>query len=86
MLPCGGDASGLTACSEQVHSQGLWHRAVHVWLYQPDGRVVIQRRAQGPPSPETPHQDSAMGLAEVVSIASMGLRLQLKRWTMRMRC
>ena len=21
----------------QVHAQGLWHRAVHLWLYTPDG-------------------------------------------------
>ncbi|KAJ1473802.1 NUDIX hydrolase domain-like protein [Baffinella frigidus] len=40
-------SAGYSLARTKVHSQGLWHRAVHVWLYQPDGRVVIQRRAQG---------------------------------------
>jgi hypothetical protein len=38
----------------QVHAQGLWHRAVHLWLYTPDGHVVVQRRAQGAPPPSLP--------------------------------
>jgi isopentenyldiphosphate isomerase len=28
-----------------VHRDGLWHRAVHVWLFRFDGRVYVQRRA-----------------------------------------
>ncbi|MDZ7747534.1 MAG: NUDIX domain-containing protein [Halofilum sp. (in: g-proteobacteria)] len=27
-----------------VHARGLWHRAVHVWLFAPDGRVWVQQR------------------------------------------
>ncbi len=29
----------------RVHRYGLWHRAVHVWLFRSDGRVYVQRRA-----------------------------------------
>lgn len=32
---------------EHIHREGLLHREVHVWLYTPDGRVVLQRRAIG---------------------------------------
>lgn len=28
----------------EVHARGLWHRAVHVWLFAPDGRVWVQQR------------------------------------------
>jgi isopentenyl-diphosphate delta-isomerase type 1 len=29
----------------QVHRQGLKHRAVHIFLFDPDGRLFIQKRA-----------------------------------------
>ncbi len=28
-----------------VHAQGLWHRGVHVFLFTPDGRLLIQKRS-----------------------------------------
>ena len=28
-----------------VHAQGLWHRAIHVWLFNPRGDLFVQRRA-----------------------------------------
>lgn len=28
----------------QVHAEGLTHRAIHVWLFDAEGRVLIQRR------------------------------------------
>ncbi len=28
----------------RVHAEGLWHRAVHVWVCHPDGRIWLQRR------------------------------------------
>lgn len=27
-----------------VHATGLWHRAVHVWLYDAEGRLLLQHR------------------------------------------
>jgi hypothetical protein len=31
---------------EHIHREGLLHREVHVWLYTPDGNVILQRRAK----------------------------------------
>jgi len=39
-----GRSCGLVA-RPTVHRQGLWHRAVHVWLFRSDGRLYVQRRA-----------------------------------------
>ncbi len=33
-----------------VHRTGLLHRGVHVWLFAPDGKVLIQRRTDDRPS------------------------------------
>ena len=41
-----GRPAGLAA-RPTVHREGLWHRAVHVWLFRSDGRVYVQRRAPG---------------------------------------
>lgn len=36
---------GRTAAYSEVHNGGLWHRGVHVIVYTPDGRIVMQKRA-----------------------------------------
>lgn len=36
-----------TATRREVHEEALLHRAVHVLLMDPEGRVLIQRRAMG---------------------------------------
>ncbi len=38
-----GEPLGL-APRTQAHREGLWHRAVHVFVFRADGRLVIQRR------------------------------------------
>lgn len=38
-----GRPSGLAARPE-VHRLGLWHRAVNVFVFYPDGRLLIQQR------------------------------------------
>lgn len=41
------DADGVPlgrAPRSRVHAEGLWHRAVHVWVGHPDGRLWLQRR------------------------------------------
>jgi isopentenyldiphosphate isomerase len=40
-----GTATGRTKRKDEVHRDGDWHRAAHVWLATPDGRVLLQRRA-----------------------------------------
>ena len=34
-----------SATRAEVHSRGLLHRAVHVWAFDPSGRVFLQRRS-----------------------------------------
>lgn len=29
----------------RVHAEGWWHRAVHVWIFDSAGRVLLQRRS-----------------------------------------
>lgn len=38
-----GKPAGLAPRS-RVHREGLWHRAVNIFLFRPDGRLLIQRR------------------------------------------
>src|SRR5688572_9520767 len=33
------------ATRREVHATGLWHRAIHVLLFDPDGAVLLQRRS-----------------------------------------
>ena len=40
-----GRPTGKTKPKPHVHRDGDWHRAVHVWIVQPDGRILVQRRA-----------------------------------------
>jgi isopentenyldiphosphate isomerase len=41
-----GNPTGVTAPRSVVHAEGLWHRAVHIWLFHPpSGSLLLQRRA-----------------------------------------
>lgn len=40
-----GAPTGLTKPKRDVHRDGDWHRAAHVWVVNGDGRVLLQRRA-----------------------------------------
>lgn len=34
-----------TAPRSEIHARGLLHRAVHLWLFHPDGRLLLQKRS-----------------------------------------
>ena len=34
-----------SAPRSEIHSRGLLHRAVHLWLFHPDGRLLLQKRS-----------------------------------------
>jgi len=34
-----------SAPRSEIHARGLLHRAVHLWLYDPAGRILLQRRS-----------------------------------------
>ena len=41
----------------EVHRDGDWHRSIHVWLVDAEGRMVLQRRSE--------HKDTNPGLLDV---------------------
>ena len=46
ILDASGAFTGVTAPRSRVHSEGLLHRAVHVWLFaRASGELLLQRRA-----------------------------------------
>lgn len=60
VLDATGSPTGSTCARSEVHSRGLYHRAVHIWLLCPSSReVLLQRRAA--------HKDSWPGLWDVSS-------------------
>lgn len=72
-----------------MHATGLWHRAAHVWLFDGDGRLYLQRRAPDKDAcpdcwdlsvgehlrpGEAYEQAAHRGLAEELGIAGLDLR------------
>ena len=39
-----GNKTGKTKLRSEVHRDGDWHKAVHVWILNKDGDVLLQRR------------------------------------------
>ncbi|HYO77652.1 MAG TPA: NUDIX domain-containing protein, partial [Thermoanaerobaculia bacterium] len=40
-----GAATGIVKPKPQIHRDGDWHLAAHLWIVTPNGRVLLQRRA-----------------------------------------
>ena len=40
-----GNSTGRTKLKQQVHSDGDWHRAAHVWIVNSKGQLLIQKRS-----------------------------------------
>ncbi|MFT7636318.1 MAG: isopentenyldiphosphate isomerase, partial [Candidatus Omnitrophota bacterium] len=49
------------AMQKEVHAQGLWHRVAHVYVFTPDGRLILQRRSLAKPLSPGKLQVSASG-------------------------
>ncbi len=45
ILTADGLPTGLTKPKPDVHRDGDWHRAAHLWIVDGHGRVLLQRRA-----------------------------------------
>lgn len=41
-----GNPTGKSCLKSEAHQKGLLHPTVHVWLYTPDGRILIQQRGK----------------------------------------
>jgi len=37
---------GIQKMGSEVHKNGLWHRASHVWIYNSKGEILLQLRAK----------------------------------------
>ncbi|MBD3281037.1 NUDIX domain-containing protein [Candidatus Dojkabacteria bacterium] len=42
-----GNKTGERALREEVHQKGLWHRAIHAWLINNKGELLLQKRGPG---------------------------------------
>lgn len=41
-----GNPTGEVKLKREAHDKGLWHRAVHVWIYTFKGKILLQKRAK----------------------------------------
>ena len=40
-----GIPSGTTATKRQAHEKGLWHTSAHIWIYNSEGDIMLQKRS-----------------------------------------
>ena len=40
-----GRPTGVTKPKDEIHRDGDWHRAAHIWIIASDGRILLQRRS-----------------------------------------
>lgn len=41
-----GNPLGISKPRSEVHANGYWHRAVHIWILNSNGELLIQKRAE----------------------------------------
>jgi isopentenyl-diphosphate delta-isomerase len=46
VLDKNGNPTGEIMLKTEAHKKGVWHRAVHIWIYNSKGEVLIQKRAK----------------------------------------
>jgi len=44
-LTAEGHPTGTRKPKNEIHRDGDWHRAAHIWIIAPDGRFLLQRRS-----------------------------------------
>src|SRR4051812_39374188 len=45
VLSATGESTGAQKPKPDIHRDGDWHRAAHIWIVTPDGRVLLQKRS-----------------------------------------
>lgn len=40
-----GKATGLIGLKSEAHAKGWYHNTIHLWLYTPDGKILLQQRS-----------------------------------------
>ena len=38
-----GNKTGKTENKKIIHEKGLWHSAVHIWIYNSKGEILLQK-------------------------------------------
>lgn len=46
VLDKNGNKTGIQKTKKELHEQGLWHQAVHVWIFNSKGEMLLQKRAK----------------------------------------
>jgi isopentenyldiphosphate isomerase len=46
VLDQSGNPTGEVKTKQEIHEQGLWHNAAHVWIYNTKGEILMQLRAK----------------------------------------
>ena len=45
ILNAKGEKTGETCMKSEVHKKGIFHASVHIWIYDNNGNILVQRRA-----------------------------------------
>jgi len=45
ILNSDGTPAGYSRGRTEVHAKGLWHRTIHIWVFDPQGRILFQLRS-----------------------------------------
>ena len=54
-----GNKTGETKLREEVHKNGIWHKAVHIWIINDKGEILLQKRS--------PNKDSWANMWDISS-------------------
>jgi isopentenyl-diphosphate delta-isomerase len=46
VLDANGIPTGEVKTKQEIHEQGLWHNAAHIWIYNSRGEILMQLRAK----------------------------------------
>ena len=46
ILNADGTTAGYSCGRTRVHAEGLWHRTVHIWAFNREGKILFQLRAR----------------------------------------
>ena len=45
ILNAHGEPLNYSASRTEVHAKGLWHRTVHIWVFDLNGKILFQKRS-----------------------------------------
>ena len=61
ILTSDGKKTGEVRSRDEVHKLGLWHRTVHIWLFDAQGNILFQLRAHDKENNPGLHDTSCAG-------------------------